>query len=423
MVNTPFAGQAQARRVLLETLSKFVDDGQPKSLVLFTQAGVRVVHDFTSDPESLAQALRRVLSNSRDVTNQKDFVKDPSLYQRLADFTQPTHTEYADFRQRMSVQSSVECFREIAKAFSGVPGRKTLIWATAGFPYTGATGVYPDYEKTWRTLNAANVSIYPIDIREMRIPGFDMGRRPSQQSYSSPIAGIYGPRAGVSQQSWQEQESATMLNFARETGGKSCIGRPDLSECFQDAIVESGSFYMIGYYLNHVAAKPGWHKLEVKTRLDGMKVRARSGFEVTASTPNTDLKTAIETAVVSPLDYTAVPISAKWIGTAREKGVKKEVSFALFLPAGAFDLDEQDGNRMDLELIAVARQPNGEAIMLRDIELQDHFTVPEANKIKSDGFEFHNSLELASGDYNIRFLIRDALSGKIGTLTTPLKIE
>jgi hypothetical protein len=214
-----------------------------------------------------------------------------------------------------------------------------------------------------------------------------------------------------------------MLNFARETGGKSCIGRPDLSECFQDAITESGSFYMIGYYLNHLAAKPGWHKLEVKTRIDAAKVRARAGFEVAASTPDSDLKTLIETAVVSPLDYTAVPISAKWIGAPIAKGDKKQVSFALFLPAGAFDLDEQDGNRMDLELMAVARQPNGEAIMLKDIELQDHFAGPAANKIKSDGFEFHNSLELSSGAYNIRFLIRDGLSGKIGTLTTPLKVE
>ena len=428
MVNTPFAGQAQARKVLLQTLDSFVDDGQPKALVLFTSSGVRVIHDFTSDPRALSQALHRLVSNAPDTTNSNDFTKDASLYQRLSDFSRPTNAEYSEFAQRIVKQSTVECFREVAEAFSGVPGRKALIWATGGLSEWSDERGMPrmeSFERIWAILNEANIAVYPVDVREMGGPGFQGASKgyhpvfPQTGGMYSRGYGGYGYGVG----SISEQASATMLSFARETGGKSCIGRTDLSGCFREALTESGSFYMIGYYLNHAYTKPGWHKLEVKTRLDNAKVRSRTGFKVADKAAPLDLKTQIETAVVAPLDYTAIPIATKWTGTPEEKEGKKQVSFAMLLPAGAFELDEQDNNRMDLEVMTVARQPNGQSVLLTDLAVQDHFNEKQAGKIKSDGFEYHNTLELSPGTYNIRFLIRDNVTGKIGTVTSPLKVE
>ena len=424
LLNTPFAGQAEARKMLLERLAAVVNDGQPKSLVVFTRSGVRVLHDFTTDSEALAVTLRRVVSNSPNL-NTKDVANDP-LYARLSDFSQAKNWVYDEFWQREVVDLTETCFRQIATAFAGVPGRKALVWVTAGFPYTSSSprigmSNFPDYDRTWRALNAANVAIYPVDVRDISIPGFSDATRRRRLDMPSSLA--RGGTVDSLMSDLPAQQSASMLNFARETGGTSCIGRIDLSECFNRAEQDSDAYYIIGYYLDHQTSKPGWHKLEVKTSVPKAVVRSRKGFEVTEPGSKEDLKTEIETAVTAPLDYTAIPISAKWDDvTAADAGTKR-VKFELVMPPNAFALEEQDQNHMDLEVLAVSRMPDGRAVLLRDLQLDDHFKQESANKIKQNGFRYHDTLEIAPGDYSIRFVIRDNVSKKIGSVTAPLRVQ
>jgi hypothetical protein len=269
----------------------------------------------------------------------------------------------------------------------------------------GMTFLFQNFERTWRMLNGANVAVYPIDVREMPIPGFDDASRRYRQSRSL------------------EQNTATMLSFARETGGKSCVGRIDLSNCFRDALDDSRSYYMIGYYLDHSTATVGWHKLQVKTRVGGANVRARRGFEIVDSSSKTNLKIELDSAVTSPLDYTAVPISAKWIVVSNKEPDKHLAQFELVLPPGAFQLDEQDGNRMDLELVATLRKSDGEAVVLRDQALSAHLSSDSALKMKREGFAHRETIDLPLGENNIRFLIRDNLTGKIGSVSAPVTVQ
>jgi hypothetical protein len=49
-----------------------------------------------------------------------------------------TETEgvFASIQQNYSVRLTLECMRQLAKAFAGVPGRKSVIWATGGIPFS-----------------------------------------------------------------------------------------------------------------------------------------------------------------------------------------------------------------------------------------------------------------------------------------------
>jgi len=59
-LNSSFEEQRTARQQLLKFLSKSLDVREPLSLLALDQAGVRVIHDFTTDPAVLAEALKKV---------------------------------------------------------------------------------------------------------------------------------------------------------------------------------------------------------------------------------------------------------------------------------------------------------------------------------------------------------------------------
>ena len=46
-----------------------------------------------------------------------------------------------------------------------------------------------------------------------------------------------------------------------------------------------------------------------------------------------------------------------------------------------------------------------------------------AARIREKGLSFTNSLQLAPGSYTVWFVVRDTLSGQMGTLVTPLVVE
>ena len=74
--------------------------------------------------------------------------------------------------QENAIETTMNAFLGIAWSLSGVPGRKSLIWATGGFPFSmdspsSVPGGYLSllYERTMLALNEAQISVYPVDIR------------------------------------------------------------------------------------------------------------------------------------------------------------------------------------------------------------------------------------------------------------------
>src|SRR5262249_7816461 len=72
----------------------------------------------------------------------------------------------AQFMQQNAIETTMNAFLGISYALSGVPGRKSLIWATGGFPFTmnspdSVPGGYLSllYERTMLALNEAEISV------------------------------------------------------------------------------------------------------------------------------------------------------------------------------------------------------------------------------------------------------------------------
>ena len=55
--------------------------------------------------------------------------------------------------------------------------------------------------------------------------------------------------------------------------------------------------------------------------------------------------------------------------------------------------------------------------------VEGHLKPEPLQKVRSAGLRHRNSLELPAGDYTVRFVVLDSLSGKMGSVTATLKVE
>ncbi len=447
-LNTPFADQQSARKGLLKYLAQSVDQREPIALYTLTRSGIHVIHDFTTDPRILAAALHRVNGDTFHMVDTEADVEfqtgtaspdgsagvDPGAVQTEAQkfqtMLEDTELNIQSFEQRLAIIDTLEGMQQLAQALAGIPGRKSVIWASGGFPFSVSdttrqiapigratiTDVLPMYEHTWQLLNGAQIALYPLDVKGLQVVAL-----PSA-SVSNP-----GRNYGRNMMWRQADTQATLQTFASMTGGRAYFNSNDLVKGFRDAVRDSAEYYMLGYYLDRSKAKSGWRKLTVKVNRPHVEVRSRNGFFVTNATidPSASRKSDLVLALQSPLDYTALTLVARWqsVAPGSELG-KKKVNYQIHVAAGAGLIDDADNNHVALEFLALAKTPEGKPAshaVGQDIDL--HLTPENVLGAREKGIEYTGAIELAPGEYTVRFVVRDDLSGRLGSLTAPLKVE
>jgi VWFA-related protein len=152
--------QVQARAAA----AKFIDaNAGPDRLIAIADFGgsVHITQNFTADAARLKQVVMgikgSVVSPNPDTSTLVASLGAPSLLPSIG-------SAESDF----GVRSVMLALRSLARSLSSVPGRKTLVMLTAGFPLS------PEFQSELTavidTCNKSNVAIYPIDVRGLVLP-------------------------------------------------------------------------------------------------------------------------------------------------------------------------------------------------------------------------------------------------------------
>lgn len=436
-INTQFADRSYAHDQILKFLGELAGSKEPIALLQLHRGGLRVVHDFTTDPAVLAKALRRLkASPEAPVADTEDDLPDWSLdaeSQRLTNMMQDMEQSMLAAQRMLAARLTLDGMEQIARAFAAIPGRKSVIWASGGFPFSiddlsralsGSGGlpnyvteILPLYEKAWQALNDANVALYPIDVRGLVV----LAPSASTGHMSTSVPNM---QRSMQRSAWMHQDTlSTFTAFAEMTGGKAYFNTNDLAHAFHDAVDDSSSYYLLGFYLRPDDRKPGWRKLQVKVNLEHAHVRARSGFYVMREEKdkNKSRQNDIAQALTSPLDFTSLPVLARW-KEITTSGSRKRALFELVLPANAATIDESDQNHMSLDFEAAAREPTGKIVASNGRTVEAHLKPESLAQIRSGGITYKGDLELPAGEYTVRFVVRDNLSGRLGSVAAPLTI-
>jgi VWFA-related protein len=437
-INTPFTDQTYARNQLIKFLSEQVQPDSLLCLVTIDRGGVKLIHDFTAEPKLLMAALRKVrgkgsVTEASDADNAAldEMMNDPIVQSEAAALSSfaSAETQILQNDWRIRVLLILDSMNELAQAFAGVPGRKTLLWATGSFPFMFTdpnqaqngpqfAEILPQYERTWQLLNNANIAVYPVDVRGLVNPGITAATRITASNARNFF--------NTAMQNHQ-QTIATMQMVADITGGRAFYNTNDLAKSFHRATEDSESYYLLGYYRDSGDTKPGWRKLKVDLRAEHVEVRARSGFYVAkpGKNPEQDRKTEMKLALVSPLEYTGVPMALEWGPASPDKKApeKKKVPFAVVLPANAMEIAAEDSNHMSIEVVGVITDHEGKQITSLGQTIESHLKPEGLKQVTTSGITYQNAFVVPPGDYTARLVVRDAISGRIGTIISPLKVQ
>jgi VWFA-related protein len=466
-VNTPFESARDGARRLVDFLSRYVDTNTLLALVAMQQNGVRVIHSFTADPETLVTAVKKVQSSlSSHDTQTSDISGDNSQADSEAlqlvalfnntDISTATNgnaavaaARAASAQTRAQVDASrraqdslitLEDFQQLALYFGGVPGRKSLIWASTGFPFALGTApqsstrgtLFDDWERTFRMLADANISVYPVDIGGL-LPGVNAN---NIQTLNSAAIRTGGPEGGVAARSGQLEavdsgafvdptvgRQQTMRQLADMTGGQAFYNSNDGAELFRRAAEDSQQYYVLAYYTKETG-KNGWRKLAVKVARDGVKVRARSGFFFTNAAAESDAARQSEElmAMSSDLNFTSLPVEGKW-EQIEPAGNERKLRFVLSVPAGVPFIDTENQNHLNFDFRVVVTDSSGQVAGKIGQRLDTNLPPDEVQRIRSVGLDYLNEVTLAPGQYKVHFVVRDNLRGALGSIVTPLKVE
>jgi VWFA-related protein len=461
-LNTPFLDQAYGRKQLIKYLSENVAPGQVIGLVALGSQGVKVLSPPTTDSAILIAALKRVSgeipamqgittdeqalaalapnynppgnilgTNTAALSGPGSLVDFQNANQALTGFISSDDAAIVSYQQARAVDTTMRAFLNIAQLLSGIPGRKSLIWVTGGFPfYMDSASAVPGgdlsllYERAMAAMNDAQIAVYPVDARGLvnYLPVADATLQPSSAAQSSIVHGAGLTSVTVARGWLQVSTISTLQDFAGMTGGRAFYNRNDLTTGFKRAADDSSSYYLLGFYLDSQNNKSGWRKLQVKVDRKDVEVRSRNGFFVTNATvdPTATHQLDISNALGSPLDSTGLPVSVTWQGSVAD-GDKKKVGFSLKVPDVGV-INESDQNHFDLDFAiqasqgAVTGKPLGQAV-------KGSIPPEKLAEIKSQGIVYRNSINLAPGKYDVKFVVRDNQTGRVGSVTAPITVN
>jgi VWFA-related protein len=154
--------------------------------------------------------------------------------------------------------------QKVADGLARIPGRKSLIWVTNGFPIVLDSHAVPGLgqdEVSYREyadpliqeLNRANVAVYSVDARGLQ---------------SCPTYGDVG----------------TLQELSSRTGGTTFTNRNDLAEGMRLALEDSKASYTLGFSVP-ADATPGLHEISLRTTRPGVRLRYRGSYQLDGVAP------------------------------------------------------------------------------------------------------------------------------------------
>jgi VWFA-related protein len=270
-LNTPSFDRAFPRSQIKKLLLTL----KPQDRVALYALGsrLRVLHEFTSDASSLLAALNaNVDVELLDVdtppsgpTNQHNFQMVPQAEEDVA-----VHAAQLAGNRAAATGAAL---RTIADHVSYLPGRKSLIWISDEFPIyleLGNLQRTPDGRKiphstenelVVRALDAAHISVYPIDSRGLEASGdVDIANKNVDRTLADMDRG------------------ALMQALAHRTGGRAFTDTNGIMSSIRQTIDASRVTYELGFYPADVQWDGSFHKLQVKVNRRDAQVQARDGY-------------------------------------------------------------------------------------------------------------------------------------------------
>jgi VWFA-related protein len=414
-LNTPVNDQFYANQKIIKFLQS---RGAGDRLGIYVLGnGIRVVQELTDDPDRLDRAVktlkpqdaRRFSADNITADASGDAVTDAMIADSISRM------------QQFAVDDRVRAVREamlaIARHLAKVPGRKNLIWVSGSFPLIivkphEVIDYSKDVDAAARALNDANVAVYPVDARGLiGTPAGNAETGPSGR----PNCYTQGICVGADMLGGGPTGLDTMNTLAGLTGGLAFYNTNGIEDSIRKATDDAEITYTLGFAPTDDSFDDKFHKLLVKVNRKGVDVRFRKGYFALKPPPEPSSQETVAQLLRSPLDATAVGITAD---AKRNRDQPGRLDARIIIDIRSLQLEHKDGvasGAVDISLYAEGAKSV--------FALTRRFEIPDSQfaAVLQSGVEIPASLDSASEARDLHIVVQDKATGAAGSVRVALE--
>jgi len=377
------------------------------AIMLYQGGAVNVLQDFTADRDRLSTIVETIAVGESQGFDET--VTDDSAADTGAAFGQDD-SEFNIFntdRQLAALQTAAVMLGQLSE-------KKSLLFFASGIRLNGMD----NQAQLHATVNAAiraGVSFWPIDARGL-VANAPLG----DATKGSPGgAGMYSGTSALAFTGNFQASQDTLWALAGDTGGKALLDNNDLAAGIVQAQKAVSSYYIIGYYTSNQNLDGKFRRIKI-TLNGGLSASLdfRQGY-FAGKTFNkftlADKERQLEDALMlgDPITDLTIAMEVNYFQLNRaEYYVPVEVK----IPGRELALARKRGAEHTLiDFILEVKDDFGSTIQnIRDkvdVKLSDASAVEWAKR----PIEYDTGFTLLPGKYTVKFLARDAETGRIGT--------
>lgn len=378
------------------------------AIMVFSGGGVQVLQDFTADRDRLLSIIETMIVGE-DENAPQEADTGAAFGQNDGEF----NIFFTD-RQLAALQTAATMLGRLNE-------KKSLIYFASGLRLNG-TNNQAQLNATINAAVRAGVSFWPIDARGLvaQAPLGDATR-------GSPggLAMYTGAAANALTTGFQRSQD-TLYTLAADTGGKTLLDSNDLSAGVVQAQKSTSSYYVLGYYTSNDKEDGKFRKIKVMLNNGAAAdLSYRQGYysrKVFTRFTTADKERQLEDALMLGDPVTELTIAME-IGYFQLNRAEYFVPMAVKIPGRELALARRGGaERTLIDFIGEVKDEFGTTIANVRDKVDIKLTGQTAAELQKRPIEYDTGFTLLPGKYKIKFLARDAETGRIGTFETKFLI-
>jgi VWFA-related protein len=375
------------------------------SIMIYQGSAVQVAQDFTDDRDRLLSILETmIVGEDQDI----DTTADASAADTGAAFGQDD-AEFNIFntdRQLSALQTAVNMLGKLNE-------KKSMIYFASGLRLNGVN----NQAQLHATVNAAvraGVSFFTVDARGL-VASAPLGN--ATQGSPGGLAMYTGASAGAALTNFQRSQD-TMWSLASDTGGKALLDYNDLAKGIVQAQQSITSYYIIGYYTSNEALNGKYRRIKITLNNNSASLDYRQGYfagKVFAKFTASDKERQLEDALMlgDPITELTIAVEVNYFQLNRSEYF---IPVAVKIPGSELALARRGGAEHTLiDFIGEIKDEYGSTMSNVRDKIDVKLSGETAAQLAKHPIQYETGFTLLPGKYVIKFLARDAETGRIGT--------
>ena len=378
------------------------------AVMVYNEGNVQVLQDFTADRNLLDGILEKMIVGTGQGFDED--AADDTVADTGSAFGQD-NSEFNIFntdRQLAALETAV-------KMLGTLNEKKSLVYFASGMTLNGIDN-QAQLQATENAAVRANVSFFPVDARGLvaQAPLGDATR-------GSPGGiGMYTGSGSMASAGNLAKTQDTMWGLAADTGGKALLDNNDLGAGIVQAERAIASYYILGYYTNNENLDGRFRRIKITLNRPELAatLNFRQGYyagkqfgKFSASEKERQLEDAL--MMGDPVTDLTIAMEVDYFQLNRAEYF---VPLVVKIPGSELALARKGGfERTLIDFIGEVKDEYGTTVQNVRDKVDVKISGETAAELARHPVEYDTGFTLLPGTYTVKFLARDAETGRIGT--------